>query len=312
METRRLLYLRELARYGSMRQVADQLSVTTSTVSQQIASLAEELGVALTEPAGRRIRLTPAGLRLADHAVTILAAVDAARLDLDPAAEPTGTLRVAGFATAVRRSLLPIYARLAQRHPHMRMLIFEHEPAESLNLLHTNAVDLALVYDYNLAPVAFGEAVDATAMWSAPWSLGVPERGTAPETASTALFEAHRDADWIVNSRNTADETVVRTIASMAGFEPRITHHVDSLELVTDLIRAGLGIGLLPTGFRTGNGIALLPLAHPAVTLRAHAVNRRGHAAWAPLALVLDQVGHDSRRDDTPAFDRHPPESPAI
>ena len=45
--------------------------------------------------------------------MTILAAVDAARLDLDPDAEPAGTVRVAGFATAIRRSLLPVVADLA-------------------------------------------------------------------------------------------------------------------------------------------------------------------------------------------------------
>jgi DNA-binding transcriptional LysR family regulator len=117
METRRLHLLLELSRLGSMRAVADELGVTTSTVSQQIAALATEVGTALVEPVGRRVRLTPAGRRLAEHAVTILAAVDAARLDLDPNAEPAGILRTAGFATAIRRSLLPAVAHLATTHP---------------------------------------------------------------------------------------------------------------------------------------------------------------------------------------------------
>ena len=102
MDVRRLHLLLELSRLGSMRAVADTHGLTTSTVSQQIAALAREVDAALIEPDGRRVRLTPAGLRLADHAVTILAAVDAARLDLDPDAEPAGTLRIGGFATAIR------------------------------------------------------------------------------------------------------------------------------------------------------------------------------------------------------------------
>src|SRR6478752_5995536 len=113
METRRLQLLVELSRLGSMRSVAELLGITTSTVSQQIAILAKETGSALIEPEGRRVRLTPAGRRLADHAVTILAAVEAARVDLDPRAEPAGTVRVGGFATGVRVSLLPIVAELA-------------------------------------------------------------------------------------------------------------------------------------------------------------------------------------------------------
>src|SRR5215204_3195069 len=94
MDPRRLRLLLELSRLGSMRAVADELGYTTSTVSQQLGVLAQEAGATLIEPDGRRVRLTPAGQRLADHAVTILAAVEAARLDLDPAAEPSGTVRV--------------------------------------------------------------------------------------------------------------------------------------------------------------------------------------------------------------------------
>ena len=84
VDTRRLELLLELSRLGSMREVGEAMQVTTSTVSQQIAALAREAGTPLIEPDGRRVRLTPAGRRLAGHAVTILAAVEAARRDLDP------------------------------------------------------------------------------------------------------------------------------------------------------------------------------------------------------------------------------------
>jgi DNA-binding transcriptional LysR family regulator len=88
VDLRRLQLLLELRRRGSMRAVAEELGYTTSTVSEQLAVLAREAGTPLTERDGRRVRLTPAGRRLAEHAVTILAAVDAAKADLDPHAEP--------------------------------------------------------------------------------------------------------------------------------------------------------------------------------------------------------------------------------
>jgi DNA-binding transcriptional LysR family regulator len=281
METRRLRLLLELSRLGSMREVADEMGITTSTVSQQLAILARDAGAALVEPDGRRVRLTPAGRRLAEHSVTILAAVEAARLDLDPDAEPAGSLRIAGFATAVRRDLLPILKRLEKTHPRVRMLFHEHEPAEAFALLATDDIDLALTYEYNLAPAHFDPTLAAVPLWSAPWGIGVPA-GTKGD------FAAFRDTDWIVNSRNTADEEVVRTVASLAGFEPRIVHRVDGLILVQDLIVAGLGVGLLPADQPTIAGVDLLPLTEPEVVLRAYAVTRRGRAQWPPLALVLD------------------------
>lgn len=290
METRRLQLLLELSRLGSMRAVAEAMDITTSTVSQQVAALSRETGAVLIEPDGRRVRLTPAGRRLAAHAVTILAAVDAARLDLDPTAEPIGTVRIAGFSTAIRRSLLPIAAVLAADHPGVRLLIHEHEPGEALALLATDDLDLALTYDFNLAPAPAPPAVELTRLWTTPCSLGVPAdtpvgAGTGTSSSVFAHFAEH---SWIVNSRNTADMEAVRSVAAMAGFEPRIAHRADSLELVQDLIVAGMGIGLLPPDQPVRPGVRLLPLRDPEVRIRASLVVRPGRADWPPLALVVD------------------------
>jgi DNA-binding transcriptional LysR family regulator len=267
--------------------VADALGYTPSTVSQQLGVLAGEAGAPLIEPVGRRVRLTPAGQRLADHAVTILAALEAARADLDPAAEPAGTVRVAGFASAVRRSLVPVLARLTAEHPAVRLSIHEHEPPEAFALLAGDRIDLALVYDYTLAPVAFDPALRVTPLWTAAWQLGVPAAVDPPAAGDApAVFRAFADADWIVNSRNRADEQVVRTIASLAGFEPRIAHRVDSLELVQHLIAAGLGVALLAQDVHLLPGVRLLALDQPRATLRGYAVTRAGRDRWPPLRLV--------------------------
>ncbi|HEY3478424.1 MAG TPA: LysR family transcriptional regulator [Streptomyces sp.] len=290
METRRLRLLVELSRLGSMRAVADAVGTTTSTVSQQLTVLGREMGAALVEPDGRRVRLTPAGRRLAEHAAVILAAVETARLDLAPGAEPNGTLRVAGFATAIRAHLLPLVSDLAASHPRLHIFVREHEPAEALQLLAADEADLALTYDYNLAPAGPDPALHATALWTAAWGLGVPaDRAGLPDPAGTLdVFARFRAQDWIVNSRNTADETVIRTLASMAGFTPRITHRADSLDLVQGMITAGLGVGLLPLDTPTFPEVRLLPLAGPEVTLRAFAVARHGRLVWPPLTLVTD------------------------
>src|SRR6478736_4813839 len=216
MDTRRLQLLLALSRLGSMRAVADTHHLTTSTVSQQIA----------------------------EHAVTILAAVDSARLDLDPDAEPAGTVRVGGFATGIRLSLLPIVAEITETFPKVHFVISEYEPIEAFALLTNDDLDLALTYDYNLALASPSPVLKTVALWSVPWRFGVP----ADTPDGPAKVGDCADRTWIVNSRNTADEDAVRTLASLAGFVPRIAHEVDSLELVEDLILAGFGVGLLPIG----------------------------------------------------------------
>lgn len=284
MDVRRLRMLLELSRLGSMHEVAAELATTTSSVSQAIAALARDAGSPLVEPDGRRVRLTPAGHRLAEHAVTILAAVDAARADLDPRSEPVGVLRVAGFATAIRRTLLPAMDELRRSHPGIEVRVLEHEPPEALELLGRDDVDLALTYDYNLAPASWRSDHDVTALWEAEWGIGVPAADR------TAPLSAYADRDWIVNSRHTADEEVLRTLASMAGFTPRVVHRADSLELVDDLVVAGLGVALLPRGPASRRGIAVRSLPEPKALLRAYAVTRRGRDRWPPLRAVLERL----------------------
>jgi DNA-binding transcriptional LysR family regulator len=298
MDPRRLRLLVEFARLGSMAEVAAELNVTTSTVSQQLSLLAAEVGTVLLEPVGRRVRLTPAGRRLADHGVTILAAIEAAKLDLDVESEPRGTLRVAGFASAIRRSLLPVVHELERSHPSVRVSIDEYEPLEAFDLLASDDVDLVLAYDYTLAPASVRDDVIVSPLWQSEWGLGVHT-----SDAGRALAD-YADRPWIVNSRNTADEDAVRTLASIAGFVPRIAHRIDSLELVEALIAAGLGVGLLPLDWDARAGVRVLPITEARVLLRAFSAVRRGREQWPLLRLVLERIAGSEQRLLDRAFDR--------
>ena len=72
--------------------------------------------------------------------------------------------------------------------------------------------------------------------------------------------------------------------------KPTLSHRADSLDLLQDMIVAGLGVGLLPEDGPTHDGVRVLPLRRPDVRLRAHAVVGRGRAGWPPLALLLQQL----------------------
>ncbi|MFB7617919.1 LysR family transcriptional regulator [Kitasatospora sp. NPDC056181] len=300
MDTRRLALLCELTRLGSMRAVAESLHVTTSTVSQQLAALSKEVGQVLVEPDGRGVRLTPAGRRLAEHGARILDAVEAARIDLSAGAEPNGTVRVAGYLTGVRDHLLPLVVRLAEAYPRVRLLVREHEPPESLALLADDTVDLALTYDYNLAPAPVDPSADAAPLWTARCGLGVPAGLDVPADGAVRVFTACAGLDWIVNSRHTADETVVRTLSSMAGFDPRVTHRADSLGLVEHMVAAGLGVALLPAGRPAVPGVRFVPLDDPPVVLRAYAVARHGRLRWPALSLVRELLREQARPAGAP------------
>ena len=65
-----------VARLGSMRAAADELSLTHGAVSRRVAKLADDLGLVLVEPAGRGLRITAAGQLLASSMNRALALVN--------------------------------------------------------------------------------------------------------------------------------------------------------------------------------------------------------------------------------------------
>src|ERR1700691_2118123 len=95
----RLRVLKEVAYQGSISGAAETLSYSQSAVSQQIATLESEAGMALLERHPRGVSLTAAGQTLVGHAEGILARLDAAEAALSAIAGLRGgRRRVASFA----------------------------------------------------------------------------------------------------------------------------------------------------------------------------------------------------------------------
>lgn len=304
MDPRRLRLLVELSRRGSMRAVADATGHATSAVSQQLGVLEREAGTALLERVGRGVRLTPAGQRLVEHAEGILAALETARADLAADAEPSGLVRVAAFASALSGSLLPLVRDLRATNPRLRVELQEREPDEALRLLADDAIDLALVYDYNLAPRTPDPATTLQFLWRTEWCLAVSDGDTPDVAAGTragsslavergAAIGLLRDTPWIVNSRGSDDENVVRTLCAVAGYVPHVGHRADSLDLVEEMIAAGLGVALLPRRRPRRHGVRLAPLDPPVIS-RAYAMARRGRASWPPVRLLVDRLAPEA------------------
>src|SRR4051812_22587271 len=86
LDVRRMRVLREVAGRGTIAAAARALSFTPSAVSQQLAALEREAGVALLDRHGGRVRLTEAGRRLVARTEAILIELEAARAELSAAA----------------------------------------------------------------------------------------------------------------------------------------------------------------------------------------------------------------------------------
>ncbi|MDF2579225.1 MAG: putative transcriptional regulator, partial [Microbacterium sp.] len=161
LDVRRLRLLRELSHRGTIAAVAEALTYTPSAVSQQLSALERDAGVPLLERSGRRVRLTAAAETLVGHTERILEILREADADLASAAATLrGTLRIGVFPTAVPILLTPAVVRLSSAHPGLRLLVSELDPATVPDALRGDAVDVALVQEYDHVPLTVGPGVE--------------------------------------------------------------------------------------------------------------------------------------------------------
>ena len=242
--TDRLRALDALAGQGSIAGAAAALHLTPSAVSQQLAKLEREAGTPLTEPAGRGLRLTPAGRMLAEHAADILARVAAARLDLDRLRdEVVGELRIGAIQTSVHALAPPTLARLRAAHPDLRVALADGEAEETLPAVLAGDLDIAVVENWEGSPAPIPPGTSRARLCDDVIDLLLPAGHRLAGRSSVALAEVD-DLDWVADGVHTrAGAWLLHTLRAQ-GLEPRVTCQVCGFGMHVELA-AGIGVAAL-------------------------------------------------------------------
>jgi DNA-binding transcriptional LysR family regulator len=290
LDVRRLRLLHDLAQLGTIAAVAGAHRYTPSAVSQQLAALEREAGVALLERSGRRVALTPAGVVLVRHAATVLAAVEHAGAAVAAArGEPTGPLRIGAFPTAVRTLLPAALVQLGRDHPGLELMVTELDPAAAPAALRERRLDVALLHDYDTLPAAPDDGLDSVPLLDETVFLAVPAGHPAADLGADAdadAIAAVRDAAWIAGSPGTACHAVMLRICHHGGFAPRVRHHADDFAAVLALVAAGQGVSVVPqlAAGQPPPAVHLIPLA---VRRRTRVAYRRATADQPAVAACV-------------------------
>lgn len=281
LDVRKLRLLRELARQGTIAAVAEVLTYSPSAVSQQLSALERETGVALLERTGRRVRLTPAALVLVEHTESVLAILEEAAAALATATPGlTGTLRVGVFPTAVPTILTPALVALSTAHPGLDLLVAELDPAAVPDALREQALDIALVQEFDYVPLASDPALQTEPL--------LEETVYLAALTSEPLAARHGDR-WIAGTPRTLCHALTVRACEAAGFTPHIRHHADDFGAVLALVAAGQGVAFVPDlgALSPPSSVVLTPLS---IRRRTHLAYRRGavgHPAIAAARVAL-------------------------
>jgi LysR family transcriptional regulator for bpeEF and oprC len=122
MNTHQVVVFATAARHASFAQAARELAQTPSTVAKSISRLEAELGVKLFHRTTRQVSLTPDGQRLFEQCQRILDEVELLKtVAAGVRGEPTGTLRIDTPLTYGKRVIVPVLAKLLERHPRLKI-----------------------------------------------------------------------------------------------------------------------------------------------------------------------------------------------
>ncbi|KJL36768.1 LysR family transcriptional regulator [Microbacterium azadirachtae] len=237
-ELRRLRLLHEFALRGTIAEVAHSLAYSPSTVSQQLALLEREAGVALLEPDGRRIRLTAEGRVLAAHAARALELDEQARQELSQA--PAEAVRISAMPTAAETIVPAALTAVAASHPHLRVEMTEAPPEEGLFELTARRFDLVIAEQYP------GHTRERHA-GNAHELIGEdPIRLVLPPGEDAVSLPRLRERAWVMEPIGSAARQWAVQQCRAAGFEPDVRFEAADLTAHVRLIESGHAVGMLP------------------------------------------------------------------
>jgi DNA-binding transcriptional LysR family regulator len=224
-------YFLAIARERSLTAAGRALGVSQPTVSRRLKALEAKLKVRLFDRTRHGYELTAVGMELFETAQQVeedLAQVDRKIYGKDQA--PAGGLRVTCTEILFNGYLSPFVWRFLERNPGIELALI---CTQSLLNLSRSDADLALRFTRRPPETLAGRRLTSTAYAAYAASGAAGNRFTAANRP---------EWEWIgVN-----DDTYNRMIFGNVMRDGKVKHQVDSMAAMHSMVRAGLGVTLLP------------------------------------------------------------------
>lgn len=153
LHSRKLQYIDEIVRSGSIRKAAARLNVASSAINRQILALEEELGAPIFERLPRGLRLTAAGELCVEHIRDVLKNYERLESRIRglkmPQAGKVTLVTTVGLASG---PLPDILGRFLEAHPRVRILLRNDGGSTTINPVLTGEVDIGLGFNIPATP----------------------------------------------------------------------------------------------------------------------------------------------------------------
>ena len=240
IDARRLRAFTLLARQASFAAAAAELNQTPSAMSHSIKALEVEMGGALFDRRGHRAVLTPLGERLLPHAERILRAMRSARQEMQAMQQwGRGTLRIAAPASACQYFLPAVLLEFRECFPDCALNITAMDADGSMRLVEEGRLDLAICVKAEMSEsidwhALFDDALQFYVSPIHPWAHA--KRLVRKDIAKEQV---------ILYDRSAVTTRMILASLKKVGFAPADVLSLGSMEAIKEMVKVGLGIGIL-------------------------------------------------------------------
>jgi DNA-binding transcriptional LysR family regulator len=225
----------------SFTRAGRRLGLSQSAISQQIAAQERQLGVKLLVRAGNGVRPTPAGEILLHYARQILSKVDEAQRVLTAyEATGSGVLRIGAGGAACEHLLPSVLQSFHVEFPRVELRVTSGPSAHTIQRLLDGDLDVGLL----TLPIAEAKL--------RLFELGRDELVVIAEPAHDWAARRRLEASelagqpLLVYERRSSTFHIVERMLLEAGVFPHIVMELDHLGAVSSMVRAGLGLAVVP------------------------------------------------------------------
>lgn len=255
MELQQLRYFQEVAHSEHITRSAERLHIAQPALTQSLHRLEHELGVPLIEHVGRNIRLTPAGVYLAQRLEPLLVELEALPADVvgyEREEERTVSIDLQAASSVV----IDAIAAYRVRYPTARFAITQNATDSRADirvdtLLPTEMTPSSRDVARHASQRRFRERI----------LLAVPDAASYPAEGISLRMLADRRFISLSDSRRFRE--ICDALCRTRGFTPDVTFESDNPSVVKKMIALGLGVGFWPQhswGAFEDDDVHLVPL----------------------------------------------------
>lgn len=238
---RQMSYFVAVAELGSFRRAADSLEITQPTLTSQIASLEDSLGVVLFERSRKGATVSPAGRELLPHARRVL---EESRGFHDLASslggEGAGTYRL-GVTPTLGPYLLPtILPKIHAEFPDLKFYVREAAPSDLEEELKSARHDLILT----TLPIMSRELIVAP-LFREPLKLAIASEHRLAGKSRINRMDLQGEEVLTIDEHHLFHRQIA-DVCERLGAHIRRDYEGTSLDTLRQMVVMGMGLAFLP------------------------------------------------------------------